>query len=100
MDHYEKVLPILVESLLDPTKQVRMGSLYALESFCDQLEENHLGPYLQKILTALIELLKQTQKKDTQAIIISSLSSIISAAGQVLLKKTRINNSLGHSSIF
>ena len=37
MEHYQKILPYLFQSLNDPTEGVRTECLYALEAFCEHL---------------------------------------------------------------
>jgi hypothetical protein len=37
IEHYETILPFLFGSLNDPTNQVRLGSCYAIEAFCENL---------------------------------------------------------------
>ena len=79
------MLPFLFESLNDPTQEVRLGSCYAIEAFCENLGEEIL-PYLQPLMEKLIDLLRNGDK-EIQQLAISAISSTAVAAKAVSIDR-------------
>ncbi|CAM9780208.1 unnamed protein product, partial [Discosporangium mesarthrocarpum] len=66
LDHSDKVLPIVFQLLDDATDNVKGVSCYVLEMFCENLEPETVMPFLDPLMTRLVQML-HTPKKGIKA---------------------------------
>ncbi|CAN0038989.1 unnamed protein product, partial [Hapterophycus canaliculatus] len=62
LDHSEEVLPIVFRLLDDATDNVKGVSCYVLEMFTENLEPETVMPFLEPLMTRLVQML-QTPKR-------------------------------------
>lgn len=61
VDQHAKILPKLLEAVHSKTENVRTRVFYAIETFCENLSEKEIVPYIQPLLQSLISYLDAPQ---------------------------------------
>ncbi|CAM9940163.1 unnamed protein product, partial [Ectocarpus sp. 12 AP-2014] len=84
LDHSEEVLPIVFRLLDDATDNVKGVSCYVLEMFTENLEPETVMPFLEPLMTRLVQML-QTPKRGVKEMSVAAIAATAVSAGQSFL---------------
>lgn len=79
LDHHSRILPVVFALLNDATPRVQGASCYVLESFCENMTREQILPYLQPLMTRLVEMLQSMPIKQQEMCIAAISASAIAA---------------------
>jgi len=74
--YHEEILPAVFNLFDDPTTQVKGMSCYVLEMFCENLEPETLRPFLEPLMTKLVQTLQTHPKKSIQEMVLAAMAAI------------------------
>ncbi|CAM9175169.1 unnamed protein product [Pylaiella littoralis] len=84
LDHSEEVLPIVFRLLDDATDNVKGVSCYVLEMFTENLEPETVMPFLEPLMTRLVQML-QTPKRGVKEMSVAAIAATAVSAGESFL---------------
>eukprot|EP00903_Cladosiphon_okamuranus_P009337 g8905.t1 len=84
LDHSEEVLPVVFRLLDDATDNVKGVSCYVLEMFTENLEPETVMPFLEPLMTRLVQML-QTPKRGVKEMSVAAIAATAVSAGESFL---------------
>eukprot|EP00127_Corallochytrium_limacisporum_P003397 Clim_evm25s149 gene=Clim_evmTU25s149 len=79
LDYADQIIPVLFQLIDDPSSNVKLKSLYALDCFCDGLKEK-IVPYLQGLMNKLSQVFQATHHPDVLELAMLAISSVAESA--------------------
>ena len=80
LDYSDTVLPTIFKLLEDPSDNVQVTSCYVLEMFCESLDPESVLPYLNPLMTRLVQMLEHSTKKSVTEMTVAAIAATAVAA--------------------
>jgi len=84
VEYYQRILPVLLKAFSSKVEKIRNKCFYAIEMFCENLNDQEIQPYLHQLLECLVNYLDAPQIEIKRGVLMALASVLTAAQTQII----------------